>query len=359
MKLEVKRKGINNVLGIVKHVIEPTTKNVMIESDETGLWIVATNMEQAIRHRLFGGLSQEYGKMVVEFTDLRNVCKMGKSETLYIEDDTDTESVKIVSDGIEQIVPTLSLDCFPEIPKHNEYPIAISADVLLEFVDKILKVIHHGRFEFFLLKIDFHTTVVATDGKRLVLTKKERLPLDSIEFEARIPYQAALILSKLSCDPLDYIWFGREGRNIFIHSEDVELITHETTTGFPRYKHVIPSAFQTEVLLNTYETHLAVKAMHQLVKNVNDMPISFKITPNTAVIEASNEDGRKICRTVQIKGDVEQPIAVSLNASYVLDFLSTINDEQFTLALNDPRTVVGFWPKGEKESHLYLLMPLG
>lgn len=144
-------------------------------------------------------------------------------------------------------------------------------------------------------------------------------------------------------------------QQIELHVGNVQLLSRLIDGKFPDYKQILPKETKTTLLLPTRDLLTAVKRMHYFAKEMNNN-LTFRCEKGQVTITTPQTQVGKDEATVQAEmtGDANK---IALSSSYLLDFLSHIDDESVEMRVIDSLHPALFaLPQNEK--FLHLIMPL-
>ena len=210
-------------------------------------------------------------------------------------------------------LPGLPASDYPKLPEYSE-------EALIEFSGKQLK--EMIRKTYFAISPDEsrqalnglllerekdHVNMVGTDGHRLAFIKRP------IKGKA-------------------YTFSVKDNQLAFIHGKEV-ILSRKIDGKFPNYRQVIPSDNDVRIPINTQALIHALKRVALLADEKSKM-VRFEIEEGLLTLISDNTELGDAREEVEIsyKG---QDISIGLNAKYVLDVLSVVEDEEITLNLKD------------------------
>lgn len=158
-----------------------------------------------------------------------------------------------------------------------------------------------------------------------------------------------------------------EGRVSFEQEGGVVVGTRLVAGDFPPYERVLLKTFQHNLIFSKDEVARATKSMSVFAREFSNI-IVFEVSPEGCVIRPKKEAGLENRSEVSFEGaglTQNSRVSIAFNYHYVLDYLSSIQDEHFTVRINKPEAPALFLPGkvDEAESHegaLYqhIIMPV-
>ncbi|PIQ76446.1 DNA polymerase III subunit beta [Candidatus Peregrinibacteria bacterium CG10_big_fil_rev_8_21_14_0_10_49_24] len=149
---------------------------------------------------------------------------------------------------------------------------------------------------------------------------------------------------------------------VALSNQQIELSIGNTTLlsrlidgKFPDYQQIIPGEAKTKVLLPTRELITTVKRMHYFAKEINNN-LTFEFSKDSVYITTPQTQAGKDETTLsaEVTGATNK---IALSSSYLLDFLSHVDDENVEFRLTDSMHPAVFHTTSNK-LFLHLIMPL-
>ena len=186
--------------------------------------------------------------------------------------------------------------------------------------------------------------LVATDTKRLAIMKIEQ-PTEH-DFSLIIPKKAISEIQKLFFDNIEIFY---DENTLIASSAHFTFYTKLINGKFPDYQRIIPKNKNYRILLNR-------ESMVESIKQISIISPEIKITfkPEKIVFESLNDDNIEAKTEVEFKTGLDSDIYLAVNSRYILDFLSNIENSNFTLGFNDsglPFTL-------ESDNFMTIVMPI-
>jgi len=176
------------------------------------------------------------------------------------------------------------------------------------------------------IKQDF-INIVGTDTRRLSVFKFQT-PTEK-EFSLIIPKKAINEIQKLFFDKIEIYY----DENILIaQSQNFEFFTKLINGKFPDYERVIPKEVRKRLQLSRDKMIEGIKTISMLS---DTMKISF--AKDNITFESVIEDNSEAKTTIDYQTGLElgDEFFIGIKNRYLLDFLSSIEDENFELGFNE------------------------
>jgi DNA polymerase-3 subunit beta len=205
-------------------------------------------------------------------------------------------------------------------------------------------------------------SLVATDGHRLALVTVTRDGKDTAvkpgeEIKKILPKKTLLELGKLLVEGDGDILYESGENHLFFEVGGRVLVSRMIDGQFPAYERVIPKGndklieFERERLTN------AVKRV-ALLSNERSRAVKFEIGKGKVEVTSSSSEFGEAHEqlAVDYAGD---PMTISFNAQYVLDFLSVVETDLVSLSLKDEVSQAVMKPVGaDGYDYTYVIMPM-
>ena len=228
-------------------------------------------------------------------------------------------------------LPTFSSNEFPTFPIYEGKPrISIESHTLIESLKKITPAIDTNNPKFELngalidIKEDF-INFASTDTRRLAVVNINNQS-DS-ELSIIIPKKAIVEIQKLFFDDIELYY---DETNLIIHSEQYTFFTKLINGKFPEYSRIIPKEIKTNLLLPK-------AVMIDSIKQITTISTDVKITFLNEVItfESLSDDNIEAKTEIGFSTGINEAFSLAINSKYLLDFLNSVNNSEFTIGLNE------------------------
>lgn len=228
-------------------------------------------------------------------------------------------------------LPTFSHSEFPEFPEYEGKPrISINSHLLIESLKKITPAIdtNNPKVELNGALIDIKSDKIffaSTDTRRLAVVEVENQ--SSNELSLILPKKAIVEIQKLFFDNIELYY---DQTYLIIHSEQYTFFTKLLNGKFPEYSRIIPKEIAHTLLL---PKAAMIESIKQITTISTDVKVSFD--QNAITFESLSDDNIEAKTQLQISTPFSQTFTIAINSKYLLDFLSSINNSEFTIGLNE------------------------
>ena len=170
------------------------------------------------------------------------------------------------------------------------------------------------------------TDLVGTDTRRLAIAS---IPGDNDEeLSLIVPKKAILEIQKLFLDQIDIYY---DETNLIISNENYFFYTRLINGKFPDYQRIIPTSTKHQITLPKKEMIDAIKMITTISQEIKITLLSDAIIFNS--LSADNVEAKT---ELEISTGLNDKFELSFNSKFLLDFISQINKNEFTIEFNEP-----------------------
>lgn len=334
MKVSVKKSILETILlnmqpYLEKKDLSQITSHVLILTDHNTLVIKSTDYEIGLTFNTNEIKIISEGNATANGKKLLDIIKILKEDEIILETINDYLYIKQNSSKFK--LPMLNPNDFPLFAQIDNKPkFELGSKILVQAIKKIAPAIdtNNPKFELNGSLIDIKDgfiNLVATDTKRLAIVKIER-PTEE-NFSLIIPKKAISEIQKLFFDDIEIFY---DENTLIASSSNFQFFTKLINGKFPDYARIIPKNKNFRILLNR---ELMIDAIKQISIISNEIKLTFK--PEKIVFESLNDDNIEAKTEIEFKTGLDNDIFLAVNSRYILDFLSNIDNSNFTLGFND------------------------
>lgn len=334
MKVSINKSVLETVLlntqpYLEKKDLSQITSHLYISTDNESFIVKATDYEIGLEFQtknikiINPGIATANGKKLLD------IIKILKDDEVILETINDYLYIKQNSSKFK--LPMFNSNEFPEFPKVDDKPkFELNSKIFVKSIKKIANAIdsNNPKFELNGALIDIKNgflNLVATDTRRLALVKLENQIEDN--FSLIIPKKAISEIQKLFFDDIEMFY---DKNTLIAKSNNFQFFTKLINGKFPDYERIIPKEQNYRLLLNREKM---IEAIKQISIISNEMKITFK--PKNIVFESLNDDNIEAKTEFEFVTGLDNEIFLAVNSRYLLDFLSNIEESNFTLGFND------------------------
>jgi DNA polymerase-3 subunit beta len=369
MEFSVKKSEVLKELNLTQGVVErkttiPILSNLLIEANDSGLRISATDLELGIRCGCPAKVKKEGSGTIPAKRLLEIVRSLPDAEIKF--KILENHWVQVTCERSSFKLVGMAKDSFPVLPVAPKVLAAIPANVFTAMIQKTIFAISSEESRYtlngalLLLKPD-SVSMVATDGHRLAMVEKQT-PIAGLSNELRvlIPKKAMGELQRLlaEADEATPVQFSKDESHLFFSVGDRVLISRMLTGQFPNYDAVLPRENKKLVELDKDAITAAIRRV-ALLADERSRAIRLQLDKDKLeVFSSSGEYGEAHeVLDAQYPGEALQ---IGFDYQYLLDFLNVMGEGgKIRLELKDEQSAGQFRP-GDEEAfrYRYVVMPM-
>ncbi|WP_169784370.1 DNA polymerase III subunit beta [Campylobacter curvus] len=312
-----------------KRDLSAITSHIYIAAKNGVLNIRATDHEIGLAYKLSNVKITDEGYATANGKKLLDIIKSLKDDEVILE--TVNNYLYIKQKNSKYKLPMYKFEDFPDFPNsEGKSKFDVDAVMLGRSLKKILPSIdsNNPKFELNGALLDIRQNfinIVGTDTKRLSIFKFET-PTER-EFSIIIPKKAINEIQKLFFDRIEIYY----DENILIaQSANFEFFTKLINGKYPDYERVVPKEIKKRLKLNRDKMIDGIRTISMLS---DQMKITF--TKDSITFESIIEDNSEAKTTIEYQTGLEDEIFIGIKNRYLLDFLTSIEDDDFELGFND------------------------
>lgn len=354
-------KPLQAVAGIVerRHTL-PILSNVLIQSGDSGLSFIATDLEIQITATTSSNGNIENSAITVSAKKLQDIVR-ALPDNAEITFDSKDSRLQLKAGKSQFNLQTLPADDFPKLAlsdeevseislpqstlRHlfNQVQYAMAQQDIRYYLNGLLMVLEPGMIK-----------VVATDGHRLSLAGMEAPSIQQTA-EAILPRKTVTELIKLLADVDDEVKV-RLGKNLVTFSfGNINLVSKVIEGKFPDYNKVVPVNYQNHVLLDRL-TLLRAMQRAAILSNEKFRGVRLVLTQNSLRVICNNTEQEEAEEEIEINYTSE-PLDIGFNVTYLLDVLNNIATSEVDCAFGDPNSSCLITVPGD-DRFKYVVMPM-
>ena len=368
MKLSVMQENLARGLQIVSRAVStrstlPVLNNVLLRTEDGGLKLTATNLEIGITYWVPGKIDTG-GSMTVPARLLADiVAGLPANERVDLELQPQ-ETLHIQAGRFETRIKGIDAEEFPAIPTAGERPttrvpqnvlrVALGEVTFAAATDEARPILTGvlARFE------GDKLTFAAADNYRIAV--KTINVLDPVEeTSVVVPARALHELSRVLADidePVDIV-LSPSRNQILFHLEGIDLVSRLIDGQFPNYQQVLPKGFTTKAIVDRDQLLKAVRLASLIASssaNIVKLQVGKDAEIGVTVSAAADVGDNRSEVEAEVEGD---GTTIAFNARYLIDVLTNVDAEQFSVELNGPLSPGVFRPVGDGH-YTHVVMPV-
>jgi DNA polymerase-3 subunit beta len=373
MKLSCLQENLNWGLGIVGRAVAtrttlPITNNILLETDQSRLKLVATNLEMAISCWI-GAKVEEEGTITVPARLLTEFISSLPKDKVDVAMAPKTKTLSVRCARYEARISGMDAKDFPPIPK-VEQGIGTSIDVeaLRQAITEVAFAAASEESRPVLTGVDAkfdgsNLTLAAADGFRLAVYKLNVSKPTSQKIEVIIPAKTLAELNRLLTDqeePVE-VTVNPNKSQILFKLKNVELVSQLIQGTFPQYEQLIPQSTGTKATVDVAEFLRATKTAAIFARDGTGIVRLIiapggELTPGKMTVSARSEEiGDDVGEIDAIVQGNEAKIA--FNGKYLTDVLNVLKEAQVSLETTSPSSPGVIKPIGA-DNYVHVVMPM-
>jgi len=330
--------ALSRIQGIVeKSSIKPLTSNALIEANEKGVYVSATNLQIGMRARYKDIETVEQGRISINARKFFEIIKELPEQNITIYEKENYWIEVSCGKEIKFNVIGLPPEDFPIIIKEESDVFAAwETEKLINMLDLTSFAISRDESKLnicgaFVENIDNKKIrIVATDGYRLAVIDENVGDILSIEEGFIIPYKAVVELQRILTEKEKEkkLFILIKNNSIVVMIGEVELFIRLLEKKFPDYKIILPGDGYSKITVKVNKDILkpALKRI-AIISQENKRPVLFTFKENTIHITAEDTELGRVEETLQLEEKASEKFSFCINSMYLLDVVNIINDD--------------------------------
>jgi DNA polymerase-3 subunit beta len=372
MKIVVPKKNLLRLLQRCQGVADkkstmPVLANVLLSAHDGMLQVAATDLYISVSGSIEAEIERE-GSVAIPARDVFNRVKHMPEGPIEIEvSDTAATVIQSGSSARRYTLHGLPGDDFPRLPIPNDD--SSTMDLPINILQRLIARTHfsishdetRAHLNSALLECDADIVrMVTTDGHRL---SKMEIKVENLGGSTTmlIPLKAILELRKLMDEVTEdrettTIAVSQSGPNAFFTLRGMQFSVKLIDAQFPPYEAVIPAMTDRAVRTPRGALADALKAV-SLAANERTGGVRLGVVDNSLRISSESPESGNGFDQVPVEYDGPE-ISVGFNAHYLLDVLTSIDDEEVTLGLSGELDPAVLRPATESDHYIAVVMPM-
>jgi DNA polymerase III subunit beta len=373
VKLSCLQENLTWGLGIVGRAVAtrttlPITNNILLETDQSRLKLIATNLEMAVSCWI-GAKIEEEGTITVPaklLTEFINSLPKDKVDVVMA---PKTKTLSVRCARYEARISGMDAKDFPPIPTVDQgINTSIDIEALRQAITQVVFAAASEESRPVLTGIDAKfdgslLTLAAADGFRLAVFKVTLAKPVSQKVEVIIPAKTLAELNRMMADqqePVE-VTVNPNKSQILFRLKNIELVSQLIQGTFPQYEQLIPTSTGTKATVDVAEFLRATRTAAIFARDGTGIvrliiTAGGELTPGKMTISARSEeigdDQGEIDAIVQ-----GNEAKIAFNGKYLTDVLSVLKEAQVMLETSSPSSPGVIRPVGT-ENYIHVVMPM-
>lgn len=340
---------------------KPILQNVKLEVQKDSTELLATDLEVALRCKVFGVEAAKSGTAVLPANSISSILRELTDEQVSFE--ADENSVVVRGERSEFKLPTAVTAEFPSVPQFEAEKFhVVPARLLREMIRRTVFAtdIENTRYALggVLVELDEKGIgLVATDGRRLALMRGEAQARDGHSTAGTtpvVPTKAMTLIERSLHGDNTEVSLAVVDNNIVVRSEGAVISSVLLEGRFPRYQDVFPKSASAKVEL-VAGPFLSVVRQAAIVTSDESRGVDFRFEKGQLTLQARAADVGQSQVELPLAYEGE-PVEITFDPRYVVDFLRVLDPEtSVTAELIDHESAAVF---RTGDGYSYVVMPL-
>lgn len=351
------------VLKVIKAISAKTTNPILegikLIAENDTLTLSATDLELAIEKKIKADVKIE-GEAIVPGKFFSEYIRKLTNEKIELSlNENDQLKIKYTdSEGFIQCYKSIEYPSFKKIESDKYFGILerdlkslINKSIFSVAFDDSRPILKGCLFEISGNQI----SSVALDGYRMAIVKKP-IQLSNVDSSVIIPSRSLNELSKILDDSDNIVNIYVQKNYVMIDLVHTKIITRLLDGDFLNYKQILPTNFETSIIINKNQFENALERASLLSKVGQSNLVNFEIKQNIMKITSNSEIGNiKENVNLSLKGN---ELKISFNARYFMDCLRVNSEEFIKISFNEPTNPCVVTSSDEVSDYLYLILPV-
>ncbi len=333
MKFTIAKNIIENIISSMQPFLNKKdsssiTSHIYLEVLNTDLILKSTDYEMGCKVVVTDITDIIDGKATVNGSNFLNIIRRLKDDDIIFEIIDNNLNIKQKRSNFK--LPMYDANEYPSFPQlDNLKNLDINTISLINSIKKITPAIDNNnpKFELNGALIDIKSdkiNFVATDTRRLAVSNLENI--SNSQAQIIIPKKAIIEIQKLF---LDDSTVNYDDTNLVVSNNNYTFFTKLINGKFPDYERIIPKSLK-------YNFSLSKASLIEAIKLVTSIESKIKITFNSdAIIFESLDDDSESKTQIDSNLNIEESFYIAVNSKYILDFLSSTNNENISVGFNE------------------------
>jgi len=358
-------KGLYRAQNVVeKKGTMPILLNVLIEAQESGIAITATDLEIGLKE-LHPAEILKNGKTTISAKKLYEVIKElpEKNISLRLKEN---QWIEIKSGKSTFTVMGISAESFPSLPIYEEEGfIPVETKIIKEMVEKTLFAVSADESRYnlngvFFVKKEGDTErefrMVATDGYRLsMIDRSFGEDMEGLEKGVLLPRKGLVEMNKLLEEEGQTVGLKLKGNNFIVKKDNVVLIMRLLDAEFPDYRQVIPPQTKRHIKMKRSQILESLKRV-SILSSEKTRGVKFQFSPDVLELSSYNPEFGEAKEEIGVDYQGEN-LVVGFNSRFVLEVLNILKSEDVVFDIEDSVSPAIIRPAND-EKHTCVIMPM-
>ena len=321
--------------------------------------IVSMDGENAINKRFDIIDADMDGTICVGYKDLIQYVKLIKDMMFTMRTIDDKKLVEIIHSKGKTVFPMMNEEEFPKMNMDDKIAeFKVSSALLNNWILDASKFTSNEELRPAFTGVYFYLEggefgFCSTDGRKLI-TDNVHLDGDCSNFNFIINAQSLMPICN-SLQGSDEVEVRVGDRNTSFVTNDTFITARNIDAKYPNFKMIIPKDNNIEIKVSK-DDFLSAIERSKLTASVSTL-VKLNVENNHIVVESQDIDFNKKSKE-NVDCESNGNITIGFSATNIIDCLSTINTDTFTMRLKNESTAALFYENGGENRKEILLMPM-
>lgn len=347
MRVSCLQENLARGLNIVSRAVGtrttlPVLSNVLLQTDNGRLRLVATNLEMSITAWI-GASVEEDGAITVPARTLNDLVNTLSPERVDLEVAVRTNALHLVCGATTANIKGIDAYEFPPIPEPTEddFVLAIPAAEFKEAIAMVAFAAARDDSRPILTGVSVSLnegvlTLAAADGFRLSVKQIALESSDHPPFTLVVPARTLLEVARVITDDDEFVQLvlPPDHAQALFFVENAQVVSQLIDGTFPDFQQIIPRDVETRTVLYTADVLRAARRADIFAREANNT-VRFSIEPQDGMAgvvrvraQASETGENEVLLDASIEGE---GVEVAFNVRYLIDVLNVIPHDQIVL----------------------------
>lgn len=337
----------------------PILSNFLLEAKKGKLVISATDLEIGISAEVAASVEKE-GKTTVMAKNFLDLISNIKDQKITLE--LDENVLKLKGNKVKASFQTMLAEEFPKLyEQKGEEILTLDKKDVEKFFQRVSFAAAVDSSRPSLLGVLFEkgkdgVVLVATDQYRLSYQKTPLKLKENLEKPIVVPGRIIKELSFLKEeDGKISFYVSKENNQVVINQKDIEIVGRLIDADYPQYEKIIPQDADTKTEIDREEFLNAIKICSVFARETANI-IKLSIEKDKLIVSANSPQVGEDLAEIEAK-TIGEGNEIAFNAKYLIDVLTTLEEEELIFEMTGPLNPGVFKIKGDN-SFLHLIMPI-
>lgn len=368
MKIKVNKDSLIKLIGRTQNIVEkrntmPILVNVLLEAKNNKLKVLATNLEVSLTDEIECEVINP-GKVAANAKSFFEIIKEMPEGSIQLTKQ-DNNWLKVAQGKSVFNIVGISPEEYPVFPSYTTKDfMEIEAKTLADMIAKTIYSVSNDETRYHLNGVYFEKLsgrkdaylMVATDGHRLSLVNRLGSDKPSTSTEGVIiPRKGLQEIYKLLENVEGTFKMAIEGSQLVVCYENTVLMVRLIEGKYPNYKQLIPQNLSEHIQVRREELLSSLKRV-SLLSNQKSKGVTLNLSKGRLEITSNNPELGDAKEEIDV--DYAGPgLKIGFNAKYIMDVLTSINDEEINIDLKDQLSPGIMRPQKDKD-YTCVIMPM-